>query len=209
MARKPSRDMLSAGLVGSYLLASVWGFIFILALLGLLDNGNIVDFFNGAVLIIFGFLCGMVWIGGAICEGIGWIGVGRLHDDMPRAIGWLEASLPILSVLTFFVQLGSNFHADFTVIHILIIFQLLHYLLAFAWLLTCKPRARSLPASIGYALALIGGGGLYALAVARADPQVYMTTLVLVGLGGATVAHLSTGLFFASQRVLVDSINTF
>lgn len=208
MAKKPSRDMLTAGLVGSYLLASAWGILFISALIMLFVGSDNVGLQLGVNLAGIAIISGVLWVGGAICEGIGWIGLGRLHVGLPRVIGWLEGSLPVLSL----VGLGivtSAFRSAEAVAHGLIILQIAHYSLALAWLLPRRPRARALPAVIGYGLALAGGVGIYVLALVRAEPELVMTTLVFMGLGGATVAHLSTGLFFASQRLLADSVNTF
>lgn len=208
MAKKPSRDMLTAGVVGSYLLASAWGILFVSALILLFVGSDDIGFQLGVNLAGIAIISGVLWVGGAVCEGIGWVGLGRLHVGLPRIIGWLEGSLPVASLVGVAI-VSTAFRNAEAVVHGLIILQLLHYVLALAWLLPRRPRGRALPAVIGYALALIGGGTLYALALARVEPQVVMTTLVFIGLGGATIAHLSTGLFFASQRLLADSVNTF
>jgi|GEM_PF-3323118 len=208
MAKKPSRDMLTTGLVGSYLLASAWGLMLLGTLVLLMGGMNSLDTQLGMTFGAFAVIAGLLWLGGAICEAIGWMGLGRLYPGLPGGIGWLEASLPVLTLVLFvvmvslldFVEAGAHFMA---------ILQITHFLTAGLWMATHGPRRVTLPAAIGYGLALAGGCTLYALAIARSNPEVMGLVLLVIFLAGGTVAHLGTGVVFAKNRALADSVNTF
>lgn len=200
--------MLTTGLVGSYLLASAWGIMLLGTLVLLISGTSSLDQSMGLTFGAFAVIAGILWLGGAICEAVGWIGLGRLYPGLPRWIGWLEGSLPVLTLIMFVVMITV---LDFVEsgAHFLAILQITHFLTAGLWMATHGPRRVTLPAAIGYGLALAGGCSLYALAIARADPEVFGLVLLVVFLAGGTVAHLGTGTLFAKNRALADSVNTF
>ena len=207
MAR-PSRDMLTTGLVGSYLLASAWSIMLLGTLVLLLGGVTSLDESVGFAFGVFAVIAGLLWLGGAICEGIGWIGLGRLYPGMPRWIGWLEAALPVMVLLVFAVMATV---LDFIAagVHFLALLAILQYVAAGMWMATHGPRAATLPAAIGYGLALAGGCTLYALALTQSDPEMFGLVLLVIFLAGGAIAHLGTGVLFSKNRALADSVNTF
>lgn len=208
MAAKPSRDMLTAGLVGSYLLASAWGIMLLGTLIILLQGLSSFDAELGGTLAGFGAIAVLLWLGGAVCEGIGWIGLGRLYPGLPSFLGWLEGAMPVMALLALVVTLAM-FDFNEGLAHFMILVQLAHFTLAFLWMLNHKPRRQTVGAVIGYGLGLAAGGTLYALALAQAEVESIALLLLVVLLAGGTIAHLSTGIFFGKSRALADSVNTF
>lgn len=208
MATKPSRDMLTTGLVGSYLLASAWGIMLLGTIVVLLGGMSKLDASLGMAFGGFAVVAGLLWLGGAICEAVGWVGLGRLYPGMPSWIGWIEGALPILTLIMTVVMITV---LDFVEpgAHFLVVVQILHFLLAGLWMATHGPRGLTLPGAIGYALALIGGVTIYVLAMTRTDVETLALVLLVVFLTGGMIAHLATGIVFARSRALADSVNTF
>lgn len=206
MAKKPSRDMLTAGVVGSYLMASAWSLVLLGVIVAIM--GGIQSLETGWIFGIFGVIAGLLWIGGAVCEGIGWIALGRLYPGTPPIIGWLEASLPVVGIiiLTFAV---TTFRAAPMMGHIVVVLQATHFLLAFLWLVTHGPRARNLPAGIGYGLALVSGVTLYILALSETRTEMGLIVLMFSYATGAAIAHFGTAVVLGKSRALADSVNTF
>lgn len=206
MAKKPSRDMLTAGVVGSYLIASAWLIVLLGTIVAIM--GGIQSFEVGWVFGMFGVIAGLLWIGGAVCEGIGWIALGRLYPGTPPLIGWIEASLPVVGIfiLTFAV---TTFSAGPAMGHIVVLIQATHYFLAFLWLVTHGPRSRTLPAALGYGLALLSGATLYILALAEARAEMLLVVLLFTYSTGAAIAHFGTAIVLGKSRALADSVNTF
>lgn len=205
---KPSRDMLTTGLVGSYLLASAWGIMLLGSIVVLFGGFKSLDASLGVTFAGFAVVAGILWLGGAICEAIGWVGLGRLYPGLPPWIGWLEGSLPVLTLLIFAVLVAM---LDFSegAAHFMVLLQITHFLLAFLWMVTHGPRGLTAPAAIGYGLALAGGVTLYALALTGTDIEIFGLVLLIALLSGGTIGHLATGLFFSKTRVIADSVNTF
>lgn len=205
---KPSSSMLTTGLVGSWLLASAWAVMLLGAIVLLFTGVGTLDMQIGMSIGGFAVIAGLLWLGGAVCEGIGWIGLGRLHPGLPPVIGWLEAALPPLSLILFAVAITMLDLPD-VIAHLMVILFLSHFLLAFVWMLRHGPRGLTVPAAIGYGLALAGGLTLYACALARVDVEAFALVLLVAFLTGGTAAHLATALLFSRSRALADSINTF
>jgi len=205
---KPSRDMLTTGLVGSYLLASAWGIMLLGAVVILVSGVNSLDASLGMAFGGFAIVAGILWLGGAICEAIGWIGLGRLYPGLPPWIGWLEGSLPVITLIIFAVLVAM---LDFSegAAHFMLWLQIAHFLGAFLWMVTHGPRGLTMPAAVGYGLALAGGLTLYALALTKTEIEIIGLILLVALLAGGTIGHLATGLFFGRTRVLADSVNTF
>jgi len=208
LAIKPSRDMLTTGLVGSYLLASAWAIMLLGTIVVLLGGVNKLDANLGMAFGGFAVVAGLLWIGGAICEAVGWAGLGRLYPGLPSWIGWLEGSLPILTLIMVVVMITV---LDFVEAgaHFLFALQVLHFLTAGLWMATHGPRGLTTPGAVGYALALAGGVTLYALAMTHTDIETLALVLLVMFLAGGMVAHLATGILFARSRALADSVNTF
>ncbi len=207
MAR-PSRDMLTTGLVGSYLLASAWGLMLLGVIIILFQGTSSFDIAMGASMGGFAVVGGLLWLGGAVCEGVGWVGLGRLYPGLPTFVGWLEGSLPVLTLLILAVVVAM---LDFSegVAHVMMILQLTHFLLAMLWMLTHGPKRQTVPAAVGYGLAFVCGVVLYLLAMSGSNVETLGLLLVVALLAGGVMAHLATGLFFGKSRALADSVNTF
>ena len=71
------------------------------------------------------------------------------------------------------------------------------------------PRNLTVPAAVGYGLALVGGIVLYVCALARIDIEAFALVLMVAFLSGGTAAHLATAILFSRSRTLADSVNTF
>lgn len=207
MAR-PSRDMLTTGLVGSYLLASAWGLMLLGVIIILIQGTSSFDMALGASMGGFAVVAGLLWLGGAVCEGIGWVGLGRLYPGLPTFVGWLEASLPVLTLLILAIVVAM---LDFSegVAHLMTTLQLTHFLLAMLWMLTHGPKRQTVPAAVGYGLTFACGVVLYLLAMSGSNVETLGLLLVVALLAGGVIAHLATGLFFGKSRALADSVNTF
>ena len=205
---KPSRDMLTTGLVGSYLLASAWGILLLGAVVVLVAGTQSLDAAMGATFAGFAVVAGLLWLGGAICEAVGWIGLARLYPGLAAGIGWLEGSLPVLTLIIFAISVSVLDFSEGT-LHFLAIMQILHFGGALGWMLTHGPRGTTTPAAVGYGIALAGGITLYLLALTGTNPELLGLVLFVAFLAGGTAAHLATGLFFGRSRALADSVNTF
>ncbi len=206
MAKKPSRDMLTAGVVGSYLMASAWLIVVMGTIVAIM--GGIRSFEMGWVFGMLGVIAGLLLIGGTVCEGIGWIALGRLYPGTPALIGWLEAALPVIILFIFSFAL-TTFRADPAMGHVVVVLLATHLFLAFLWMVTHQTRARTLPAALGYGLALLSGVTLYILALAEARAEMLQVVLLFTYATGAAIAHFGTAIVFGKSRALADSVNTF
>lgn len=216
MAKKPSRDMLTTGLVGGYLLASAWGVLLSGVLIVLVGGGtgtmSALDVFESGfatLMITLGIVFVLLWLGGVICEAIGWVALGRLYPGMAPVIGWIEGAIPILAIMLTGITLGLA-EGGITG-HVIIVMQLVHFALAGMWMVRHHhpPHTPTLPATLGYALALIGGLTLYVLGLAEQSAEIMTYVLLITLLAGATIAHLGTAIMFGRSRALADSLETF
>jgi len=187
--KRASPEMITTGHVGAYLTGAAWGIMFFAIILG--SSGGFGERTIWSAGVGGGILFVLLWVGGCVCEGIGWIGLARMRGPLAATIGWITCTLPATYFLLLMVGAGLDSPA---VVYLMVLVQLSLYVLVLIHILGRRERAVKLPVAIGLVLALIGILGL-TIAAMNLEPG---SSLVLfyVALSGMALTHLALASYF-------------
>lgn len=181
--------MITTGHVGAYLTGAAWGILFIAILLG--SSGQFGESAIWSAGIGGGLVFVLLWVGGCVCEGIGWIGLSRMRGALAATIGWITCTLPATYFL--FLMLGAGMDSP-AVFYLVILVQVSLYVLVLVHVLGRRERAVKLPVAIGLVLAIVGIIGL-TIAASNLEPG-SSAVLFYVALSGMALTHLALASYF-------------
>jgi hypothetical protein len=200
-----SPDMIVTGAVGSYLIGACWLILLLTVAFSSVNADRGLDFFM-AVGIGVGMVSILLWVGGCICEGIGWIGLRRLHPGLAGPVGWITVTLPATFFL--FMMVGAA-GLETGVIHLLMLVQVALYVMILVFLFgRIGDRSRTLPAIVGFAIALVGILGFYVMALSERFLAGNIVFL-FIALTGMALGHLSLGNYFRYSAAMARSLDAF
>lgn len=200
---RPSPEMIVTGAVGAYLTGAAWVVLLLSLALGMFGG------FDGGVWWSAGLGVGMVfvllWVGGCICEGIGWIGVNRLHRGLAAPIGWATCTLPATYFILFLVGAGAE---SIAVFYLVMLIQVTLYAVAFVYMLHRREPGATLPALVGYGLAVVGLLGAVLIVSADRGAKVGVV-FVYIAASGMALAHLAVGTWFRRAAREARALDVF
>lgn len=181
--------MITTGHVGAYLTGAAWGILFIAILLG--SSGQFGESAIWSAGVGGGLVFVLLWVGGCVCEGIGWIGLSRIRGALAATIGWITCTLPATYFLLLMLGAGMDSPAVF---YLVILVQVSLYVLVLVHVLGRRERAVKLPVVIGLVLAIVGIIGL-TIAASNLEPG-SSAVLFYVALSGMALTHLALASYF-------------
>lgn len=187
--KRASPEMITTGHVGAYLTGAAWGILFIAILLG--SSGQFGESAIWSAGIGGGLVFVLLWVGGCVCEGIGWIGLSRMRGALAATIGWITCTLPATYFLLLMLGAGMDSPAVF---YLVILVQVSLYVLVLVHVLGRRERAVKLPVAIGLVLAIVGIIGL-TIAASNLEPG-SSAVLFYVALSGMALTHLALASYF-------------
>ena len=146
----------------------------------------------------------LLWVGGCVCEGIGWIGAARLHGGLAATIGWATCTLP--AIYFFIIVVGAAIDAPAVLILIGLIEGGL-YLCTLVFALRRQNRAVVLPVSFGSVFAILGVLGLM-VSVAIQSP-VAAIVFSYVGVCGMAITHFALATYFRGAAREARALDVF
>lgn len=199
--KRASPEMIVTGAVGSYLVGSAWASAMLALMLGMVGVGQSASISLGVGV---GLLFVLLWLGGCVCEGIGWIGVARLHGGLAAFIGWVTCTLPA----TYFVlmMLGAAAQAP-AVLVLMGVIQVGLYLSALVFAVQRKDRTVVLPVVFGTGLAILGILGFVMAATVRSTAL--SLVFFYVGVCGMIIAHFAFATYFRSAARQARALDVF
>ncbi len=205
MRGRVSPELIVTGAVGSYLIGACWIILFLTVAFSSANSDKSLNFFMSLGIGV-GLVSVLLWVGGCICEGIGWIGMRRLNPGIAGFIGWATATLPATYFLLLILGAGG---LEAGVIHVFVIVQLTLYLSTVVFLLGRKgDRSRTLPAIVGFVIAILGILGFYVMALSERFLAGNIVFL-FVALGGMAIGHLAMGSYFKYAANVARELDVF
>lgn len=200
-----SPEMLVTGAVGSYLIGACWAVLLVTAAVTVMSVETGADFYL-SVGVGVGMISILLWVGGCVCEGIGWIALRRMHPGVASFVGFATATLPGTYGIVLMMSAMSDSAAAF---HLLVWMQLTLYACVLAYTLARSgDRSRLLPATVGFALAVVGILGLYLTTLAEPGSTGSIVFL-FVALGGMAIGHLALGNYFRHTAAMARALDSF
>lgn len=187
--KRASPEMITTGQVGSYLTGAAWGVLFFAMILGTASSLKESAIWSAGI--GGGLVFILLWVGGCVCEGIGWIGLARLRGALAATIGWVTCTLPATYFLL--LVLGAATEAP-GVFYVVILIQVSLYSLVLVHVLSRHERGVKLPVAIGLVLAIVGILGLmiFAYSIDLGPTAVFL----YVALSGMALSHLALASYF-------------
>lgn len=205
MRERVSPELIVTGAVGSYLIGSCWIILLLTVVFSSANSDQSLNFFM-TVGVGVGLISVLLWVGGCICEGIGWIGMRRLNPGVAGFIGWTTATLPATYFLLLMIGAAG---LESGVIHLLVIIQLTLYLSTLVFLFGRKgDRSRTLPAIAGFVIAILGILGFYVLALSERFMAGNIVFL-FIALSGMAIGHLALGSYFKYAANVARELDVF
>lgn len=181
--------MITTGHVGAYLTGAAWGILFFAIILG--SSGQFGESAIWSAGVGGGLVFVLLWVGGCVCEGIGWIGLARMRGPLVATIGWITCTLPATYFLLLMLGAGMDSPAVF---YLVIFVQVSLYVLVLVHILGRRERAVKLPVAIGLVVAIVGIIGL-TIAASNLEPG-SSAVLFYVALSGMALTHLALASYF-------------
>lgn len=200
--KRASPEMITTGTVGAYLTGSAWAVVLLAVALG--TAGQFRESMLWSTGIGGGLVFVLLWVGGAVCEGIGWLGVSRLHGPLAAILGWVTCTLPATYFLL--LVLGAATESP-GVFYLMVLIQLGIYTMMLVHILKRRDRAVVWPVVTGLALGMIGIIGVVLSPTSEAFGSVAI--FFYVAFSGMAIAHLSLSGYFRGAAREARALDVF
>lgn len=200
--KRASPEMITTGQVGAYLTGAAWGVLFFAMILG--TAGQLKESSLWSAGVGGGLVFILLWVGGCVCEGIGWIGLARMRGALAGTIGWITCTLPATYFLLLMV--GAAFDGP-GILYVVILVQVSLYVLVLVHILGRRERAVKLPVAVGLVLAIVG---ILGLTIAASNLELGPSAVLFyVTLSGMALTHLALASYFRMAAREARALDVF
>lgn len=203
ITRSSVKSSLSAGVVGSHLMAGGWGVVLVGWTIAVVSGMRHFVSELTSTLLVMGFLGGTLWVAGSMSQAMGWLGLRVARGGNARAVAAFEVMLGASYLL---VPLLGFWGLPFLWLPAYIAVCVWHAVAA-AWFFA---RADGPAARVARVAHLAASLGLFlVLAFAEGASPLPLAIALAVGAVAALVAHLATARYMARARPWVEASEAF